>query len=498
MKSPGGMLLTAIELDRSSPVPLYRQLYLQVRKQILSGRLPGGTRLPSTRTLCKELELSRITILNAFDELTAEGFLASRTGAGTYVGSEWEGRGATADIPRQPPRLSSLGQSVLSLRSEHFGGMSYASWSPECPTSFLPSHPAYDAFPLPVWRRLMNRHLRQPSKAMLGYGELKGLLRLREAIVDYVFDARGIECSVDQVVIVSGAQQAFNILAMLLLDAQDGVWMEDPGHIAARIAFQAQGAHLIPLRIDEQGLDVQQGLRDCPEARLAFTTPSRQHPLGTTMSYARRQELIEWAGRSHGWIVEDDCDSEFRYVGRPLPALFAMDQWQKVIYVGTFSKVLYPSLRLGYVILPEALVEPFCAIRAVMDRSPSTLHQATTADFMAEGHFLGHIRRMRTLYQARQESLVEQLRRRLDGFLKVTPATAGLHLIGWLEQGVDDDAVAQGLARQRIYTYALGDYCLRRYLPPGLLMGFAGTPTEQAAEKVEELARALERLGHRL
>ncbi|MFC5696600.1 PLP-dependent aminotransferase family protein [Pseudomonas sp. GCM10022186] len=498
MKSPGGMLLTGIELDRTSAVPLYRQLYLQVRKQILAGRLPGGTRLPSSRTLCKELELSRITILNAFDELTAEGFLAPRTGAGTYVGSEWESRDAAADAPRKPPRLSSLGQSVLSLRSEHFGGVSYASWDPECPTSFLPSHPAYDAFPLPVWRRLMNRHLRQPTKALLGYGELKGLLRLREAIVEYVFDARGIECSVDQVVIVSGAQQAFNILGMLLLDAQDGVWMEDPGHIAARIAFQAQGGRLVPLRIDDQGLDVQQGLRDCPEARLAFTTPSRQHPLGTTMSYARRQELIEWAGRGHGWIVEDDCDSEFRYLGRPLPALFAMDQWQKVIYVGTFSKVLYPSLRLGYVILPEALVEPFCAIRAVMDRSPSTLHQATTADFMGEGHFLGHIRRMRALYQARQESLVEQLRRHLDGFLQVAPVAAGLHLIGWLGEAEDDDAIAQGLARQQIYTYALGDYCLKRYLPPGLLVGFAGTPVEQAGEKVEALARALERLGHRL
>ncbi|MDT4869002.1 HTH-type transcriptional regulatory protein GabR [compost metagenome] len=175
-----------------------------------------------------------------------------------------------------------------------------------------------------------------------------------------------------------------------------------------------------------------------------------------------------------------------------------MDQWQKVIYVGTFSKVLYPSLRLGYVILPEALVEPFCAIRAVMDRSPSTLHQATTADFMGEGHFLGHIRRMRALYQARQESLVEQLRRHLDGFLQVAPVAAGLHLIGWLGEAEDDDAIAQGLARQQIYTYALGDYCLKRYLPPGLLVGFAGTPVEQAGEKVEALARALERLGHRL
>jgi len=497
MKTPGGMLLTGIELDRSSPIPLYRQLYLQVRKQILSGRLPGGTRLPSTRTLCKELGLSRITLLNAFDQLTAEGFLASRTGAGTYVGSEWEGRGA-ADAPRKPPRLSSLSQAVHSLRAEHFSGVSYSAWAPECPTSFLPSHPAYDAFPMLAWKRLMNRHLRKPGKDVLGYGELKGLQRLREAIVEYVFDARGIECGVDQVVITSGAQQAFNLLGMLLLNPGDSVWMEDPGHIAARIAFQAQGCELVPLRIDEEGLDVQQGLRDCPDARLVFTTPSRQHPLGTTMSYARRQALIDWAGRSQGWIVEDDCDSEFRYVGRTLPALYALDSWERVIYVGTFSKVLYPSLRLGYVILPEALVEPFCAIRAVMDRSPSTLHQATTADFMRDGHFLGHIRRMRSLYQARQASLLGALQRELSGFLSVTPAEAGLHMIGWLPEGSDDAAVARGLAEHQIYTYALHDYCIRHYLPPGLLLGFAAVPEEQAGRRVLEFVQALKAMGWKL
>ncbi|MHC5352266.1 MocR-like pyridoxine biosynthesis transcription factor PdxR [Metapseudomonas furukawaii] len=495
MKTPGGMLLTGIELDRASPVPLYRQLYLQVRKQILSGRLPGGTRLPSTRTLCKELGLSRITLLNAFDQLTAEGFLASRTGAGSYVGHEWEGRRAATDEPRKPPRLSSMSQAVHSLRSDHFSGVSYSTWAPDCPTSFLPSHPAYDAFPVQAWKRLMNRHLRKPGKAELGYGELKGLLRLREAIVEYVADARGIECSVDQVVITSGAQQAFNLLGMLLLDPGDGVWMEDPGHIAARIAFQAQGCHLVPLPIDDQGLDVQQGVRDCPDARLAFTTPSRQHPLGTTMSYARRQELIDWGGRGQGWIIEDDCDSEFRYVGRPLPALYAMDPWGRVIYVGTFSKVLYPSLRLGYVILPEDLVEPFCAIRAVMDRSPSTLHQATVADFMLEGHFLGHIRRMRNLYQARQACLLEALQRHLGGFLSANPVESGLHLMGWLPDDQDDDQLARQLGEHQVYTYALRDYCVRHRLPPGLLLGFAATPEQQAERRVQELAQALTSLG---
>lgn len=497
MKSPAGLLLSAIELDRTSAIPLYRQLYLQIRKQILGGRMQGGVRLPSTRTLSKELALSRITILNAFDQLIAEGFLASRSGAGTFVGDEWEHRGlADEEQQRPPPRLSDLSQSMLSLRSRHFRGVSYADWDPATPTSFLPSHSTYDAFPQAVWRRLMNRHLLKPSKAMLGYGELQGLHALRAAIAEYVFDARGIDCSAGQVVIVSGAQQAFNLLGMLLLNPLDGVWMEDPGHIAARIALQAQGAQVVALRIDEQGIDVRQGLEECPDARLVFTTPSRQHPLGVTMSYARRQELIDWARQHQSWIIEDDCDSEFRYSGRLLPALYAMDQMDRVIYVGTFSKVLFPSLRLGYVILPQALVEPFCTLRAVMDRSPPTLLQAVTADFMREGHFLGHIRRMRTLYQARQQALVEQLHQQLQDFFKVTPVDAGMHLIAWLPPQLDDDALAKDLARHNIHTYALSDYSIAHALPPALLIGFAGTPVNQAQARVEALARALCELGY--
>jgi GntR family transcriptional regulator/MocR family aminotransferase len=497
MKSPAGLLLSGIELDRANSIPLYRQLYLQIRKQILSGRIQGGVRLPSTRTLSKELSLSRITILNAFDQLIAEGFLASRTGAGTYVGNEWESRGiADDDSQRQPPRLSDLSQSVLSLRSNHFRGVSYADWAAGSPTSFLPSHSAYDAFPQHIWKRLMNRHLHKPTKAMLGYGELQGLQALRTAIAEYVFDARGIDCSAEQVVIVSGAQQAFNLLGMLLLNPQDRVWMEDPGHIAARIALQAQGGLVVPLRIDEQGIDIQQGLAQCPDARLVFTTPSRQHPLGVTMSFARRQELIDWAAHNQSWIIEDDCDSEFRYNGRPLPALCAMDQWARVIYVGTFSKVLFPSLRLGYVILPHALIEPFCTLRAVMDRSPPTLLQAVTADFMGEGHFLGHIRRMRALYQARQQALVEQLQQRLGGFFKITPVEAGMHLIAWLPPQLDDDAIAKELARHNIHTYALSDYCIEHVLPPALLIGFAGTPEDQAKARVEALAQALSKMGY--
>ncbi|CAI8937190.1 PLP-dependent aminotransferase family protein [Pseudomonas donghuensis] len=496
MKSPAGLLFSGIELDRDSATPLYRQLYLQIRKQILTGRLQGGIRLPSTRTLSQELQLSRITLLNAFDQLIAEGFLVSRTGAGTYVSDEWQ-RSAGAELQAPaPPKLSELSQSMLSLRSDHFRGVSYAHCGADTPTSFLPSHGAFEAFPQTLWKRLLNRHGQKPSKAMLGYGELQGLQTLRQAIAEYVFDARGIDCNAEQVVIVSGAQQAFNLLAMLLLNPDEPVWMEDPGHIAARIAFQAHGCRVVPVPIDDQGLDVQHAIDECPEARLVFTTPSRQHPLGMTLSHNRRLELIDWAAASGSWIIEDDCDSELRYRGRQLPALYAMDRGDRVIYVGTFSKVLFPSLRLGYVILPPALVEPFCTLRAVLDRSPPTLLQAVTADFMSEGHFIGHIRRMRTLYQARQQCLLEVLQRRLGGFLQVAPVEAGMHLIAWLPPQLDDQALARQLAGHGVHTYALSDYCLTRYLPPALLLGFAGTPQDQAEAKVEALVQALRAIGH--
>lgn len=499
MKSPAGLLLSGIELDRESTTPLYRQLYLQIRKQILTGRLQGGIRLPSTRTLSQELGLSRITLLNAFDQLIAEGFLVSRTGAGTYVGNEWD-RSGQADTPQPPsaPQLSDLSQSMLSLRSHHFRGVSYAHYSSDTPTSFLPSHGAFEAFPQHIWKRLINRHLQKPSKALLGYGELLGLEGLRQAIAEYVFDARGIDCSAQQVVIVSGAQQAFNLLAMLLLNPNDPVWMEDPGHIAARIAFQAQGCQVVPVRIDEQGIDVQQGIADGPDARLVFTTPSRQHPLGVNLSHNRRVELIDWAARNQRWVIEDDCDSELRYSGRQLPALFAMDHSDRVIYVGTFSKVLFPSLRLGYVILPQALVEPFCTIRAVMDRSPPTLLQAVTADFMSEGHFIGHIRRMRALYHARQQCLIAEFERRLGQFFKIAPVDAGMHLIAWLPEHLDDQEIARQLAQQGVHTYALSDYCVQRYLPPALLIGFAGTAQDQAQAKVDALVNALKAVGQPL
>ncbi|MDD1977517.1 MULTISPECIES: MocR-like pyridoxine biosynthesis transcription factor PdxR [Pseudomonas] len=495
MKSPAGLLFSGIELDRDSTTPLYRQLYLQIRKQILTGRLKGGIRLPSTRTLSQELSLSRITLLNAFDQLIAEGFLVSRTGAGTFVGDEWERSASVEPQPAVPPTLSDLSQTMLSLRSDHFRGVSYAHCGADTPTSFLPSHGAFEAFPQVVWRRLLNRHAQKPSKALLGYGELQGLIELRQAIAEYVFDARGIDCSAQQVVIVSGAQQAFNLLAMLLLNPDDPVWMEDPGHIAARIAFQAHGCQVIPVRIDDQGINVQQGIADCPDARLVFTTPSRQHPLGVTLSHGRRLELIDWAAANQRWIIEDDCDSELRYNGRQLPALYAMDQHDRVIYVGTFSKVLFPSLRLGYVILPNALVEPFCTMRAVMDRSPPTLLQAVTAEFMSEGHFIGHIRRMRALYQARQQCLVDVLQRRLGDFLRITPVDAGMHLIAWLPPQLDDQEVARQLAVHGVHTYALSDYCLQRYLPPALLIGFAGTAQEQAEQKVDALVQALRAMG---
>ncbi|MGL4859072.1 MAG: PLP-dependent aminotransferase family protein, partial [Enterobacteriaceae bacterium] len=438
-----GALLADINLDRDSHIPLSRQLYLQIRQQILSGLLQPGTRLPATRILVAELRVSRITVVNAFEQLIAEGFLTAKIGSGTYVSAQLQPQ-KPPHLPRQP-QLSQRGQATISARGRLFDNYP-AVWSPERGTAFIPSHIAFDAFPTTIWKRILGHQSERSSKEYLAYGEKIGHPSLRQAIVTYLRDIRGIQCHEEQVVITSGAQQAFNLLSMLLLNPGEWIYMEDPGHIAARLAFLAQSCQLQPLPVDEKGITLPGD--DMPVARMVFTTPSRQHPLGHTMSLNRRMEWINWASSNNGWIIEDDCDSELRYEGNTPPTLYYLDQYQRVIYVGTFSKVLFPSLRLGYVVLPEDLVDSFSALRAAMNRSPPTMLQAATAEFMQQGYLISHIRRMRLLYQKRQNMLVQELNQQLAGVLQVQPAAAGLHLLAWLGPESDDAQIAERLAQE--------------------------------------------------
>jgi GntR family transcriptional regulator/MocR family aminotransferase len=489
MKSAGGRLLAGLELDRAAAQPLHQQLYAQLRTQILTGSLPSGTRLPSTRTLVSELGVARITVVSAFEQLTAEGFLRSRAGDGTYVDTLWSDAAPQRPISRPP--LSARGAATSTRGSDLFSEAPHA-WAPAETESFVASQVASSAFPATTWKRLLGRHAGRTDQLVIGYSDPHGHRPLREAIADYINDVRGVGCTADQVVVTSGAQHAFNVLAVLLLDSGDPVLVEDPGHISGRLAFQSQGCPVRGVPVDDEGAVPPDG-DEAPPARLACLTPARQHPLGVAMSPARRAEWIAWAQRNGSWIVEDDCDSELRYRGKLFPTLFGLDLSRQVITVGSFSKVLAPSLRLGYCVLPEDLVEPFASASSVIGRPPPMVLQMALTDFLSEGHLHAHLRRTRRLYAARQDALLEAISQQLSHRIKAAPVDAGLHVMGWLRQPVDDVDVARGLATGGVYTYPLGDYRLTRQFPPALLIGFAGTSEEHMPRAVGRMAAAWDR-----
>jgi GntR family transcriptional regulator/MocR family aminotransferase len=314
---------------------------------------------------------------------------------------------------------------------------------------------------------------------------------LREAIAQYLIAARGVRCSAEQVIIVAGSQQGLDLAARVLLDVGDKVWLEDPGYIGARGALQSAGADVVPVPVDREGLNVADAITRCPSARLVYITPSHQFPLGVTMSLPRRLALLEWAHRAGAWILEDDYDSEYRYTGRPLPALQGLDTENRTVYLGTLSKTLFPSLRLGYLVVPPDLVDTFIAAKALADRHAPSVEQAVLADFMSEGHFARHIRRTRVLYAARQAALVETATSELAGLLEVHTAEAGMHLVGYLPDGVDDKAVSQQAAAHQVEAPALSSYALAPLRRRGLLLGYAAFSHADITDGIHRLATAL-------
>jgi len=466
-------LLGTVSLDRAGVEPLYRQLYFAIREAILDGRLRPGTRLPSTRSLADDLAVSRNTVVIAFDQLLAEGYVEGRTGAGTYVSttlpedllSARPGRSsAAAASPRAQSRLSDRGRFLSGIR-----GLSISE-----PVPFSAALPELARFPFDDWARLLARHWRYPKREFLVGSDAAGYAPLREAIAAYLGAARAVTCDADQVLIVSGAQQALDLAARVLIDPGDTVWIEDPGYSGIRGALVAAGATLVPVPVDGEGLNVAAGRARADRARLAIVTPSHQYPLGFTMTLARRLELLDWARAANAIIIEDDYDSEYRYAGRPLAALQGLDGEGRVIYIGTFSKVMFPGLRLGYAVVPKDLVDAFRGVRQLVDSHPSTVAQAALADFIADGYLAAHVRRMRALYEKRQAALVAALRERTGGRLSVTPDESGMHLIGYLDDAVDDVALSRAAADRGVVATALS----RLYIdaPPrkGLMLGYAG------------------------
>ncbi len=483
--------------------PKHRQLYDQIRGHVLSGRLAGGARLPATRTLAREIGCSRNTVLSAYELLLAEGYLAGARGSGTFVSPVLPDRFLTVTPPAPPSPPAAKGgaaRPALSVRGRALAGQIAP---PRGPAGAFMLGPDATRFPFDVWGRMLGRTWRRPDPALLRYGDPAGHRPLREAIAGYLRAARALNCDWRQVVITSGAQQALDLVARALLDPGDAVWCEDPGYAGLRGPLIAAGARIAAVAVDAQGLSVASGRAKAPTARLAVVAPSHQFPLGVVMSLGRRLELLDWARAADAWILEDDYDSEYRYAGRPLAALQSLDaargtgtssETGRVIYAGTFSKVTFPSLRIGYLVVPDTLVEPVIRVRAALDDHPSAVVQPALAAFIGEGHFSAHVRRMRTRYAARQEALIAAAHRWLDGALILAPDEAGLHLVARMTPALAErmsDKQAAARAAAGINVFALSGYAAEARCDPALLLGYAAVPEDKIESSVRALARAL-------
>ena len=462
--------------------PLHRQVYDRVQQTIREGHLKAGDRLPSTRALAAELGVSRNTVMAAFEQLIAEGYLEGQAGSGTYVAQGFGDMRSTRKVATGGPGLSKQGAAILS------SGKTRIVFD-DAPRAFEPGIPAVDQALLRLWWRLMHKSWKH-ARPSLGYQGSLGYMPLRKAISVYLAVARGVRCEPEQVVITSGAQQGLDLAARLLSDPGDSVWMEDPGYLGAKAALSAAGTRLVPVPVDREGLVVAEGRLRMPTARLAYVTPSHQFPVGATMSLARRLDLLAWAREADAWILEDDYDSEYRYASRPLPALQGLDDSGRVVYIGTFSKVMFPGMRIGYVVVPPNVTDAFAAARAVGDRQSPWLEQAALTEFLSEGHLGRHVRRMRSDYQERAETLVESVQKKLAGRLDVRMPDAGLHLTGWLRNGESDRAISRTAYSAGVSAMALSRNAI---LPcnPGLVLGYAGYPLADIRAAVDRLAAAI-------
>jgi GntR family transcriptional regulator/MocR family aminotransferase len=481
-------------LKPDSPTPIYRQLYEHLRAAILEGQLKMGTKLPSTRALADELGLSRNTILNAYDGLASEGYLERVEGKGTFVTQNLPEAlilPASSHRQKRPAQrthhLAERAATLLAARAMPFPPLPPA----RDHLTFRGGMPALDAFPFELWAKLVSRHAHALHPGALVQHDTAGYRPLREAIADYLIVTRQVRCTPEQVIMVTGSQGGLHLAARVLLNPGDTVLVEDPGYLGARTALLAAGAQLTPVPVDAEGMRVDVGAVRAPHARMAYVTPSHQFPLGMTLSLRRRLALLEWAKNAGAYILEDDYDGEYRYDGRPLASLQGLDDHESVIYVGTFSKVLFPALRLGYVIVPPALIDAFLTMRRAMEVNLPRLEQAVLAEFITEGHFTRHIRRMRTLYASRREALLEAAQVLP---LEIEAPQTGMHLIGWLPDGEDDRAVSRQAAQHQVNVLPLSTLAIDPVPRAGLLMGYAAINHDEIRAGVRRFAEAFDAL----
>lgn len=470
----------AIAIDTTSPTPLHRQIYEAWRCGILAGRFRQGDRVPSSRELAKALRVSRSTVTQAYEQLFAEGYIETLRGSGTFVRGDLHEHSlpAPATARRQVPapsiKLSRFGARLAQdfvYAPEPADQICFSRWSPDV-----------EQFPIAIWRKLIARHLKKPPRALLDYSrQTQGYEPLRREIAAYVARSRAVHCTPEQVLVLNGSQQALELCARVLCDPGDVVALEDPGYLGTRRIFEAAGVRLRPARVDEQGIVIGTIAK---RARLVYVTPSHQFPLGVSMSLARRLELLAWARKHEAVIVEDDYDSEYRYSGPPLPALQGLAQDVPVIYCGTFSKVMFPALRIGYAILPDALVAPFRRAKWLADRSTPAIEQAALADFIAEGHLERHIRRMRRSYASRRAVLVEALQRHFGTSIEILGEAAGMHLA----LRTHDEALEQRAQRNKVRIMSTRDYYLGTPVAGEFLLGFSALREPSIREGIRRLA----------
>jgi GntR family transcriptional regulator/MocR family aminotransferase len=478
--APTAGLTPYIPFDRASGVPFYTQIYEGYRAAILSGRLGPGQRLPSTRTLAAELRISRLPVLNAFEQLLHEGYLEGKVGSGTYVRDcipDEVARPMRVPVPApaRPRRVVALAPRALRSRRDDGSGT-------------FKSLPALDHFPHELFARLIRRHAGELGEDLLAYGDPAGYAPLREAIAAYLRTARAVDCDAEQVIVVSGSQLGLRVAAMALTTADSFVCMEDPGYRGARQALAVSTSGVVPIAVDNEGIEVAALSRLGRRAKLVYVTPSHQYPLGVSLGVSRRLELLSWAERNESWILEDDYDSEFRYSSRTLGALQGMDTNDRVIYLGTFSKVMFPALRLGYLVVPHELVTRFVRVRESLDLCSPLLYQLVLTDFLNEGHFARHLRRMRAVYLRRRDAVIAAVREHAADVMTIGNTDAGLHLLALIDGSIDDRALARTAAQHDLFPVALSALYASAPSRSGLILGFGGSEESVLAEGVRTLA----------
>ncbi|MBV9296495.1 MAG: PLP-dependent aminotransferase family protein [Acidobacteriaceae bacterium] len=477
-KSLGG-ISPVIAVHRGAAKPLHRQIYDAYRDGITAGQLSPGQQVPSSRALSSELGISRIPILEAYSQLLAEGYFESRAGTGTFVSSSLPDQ--LASSAHWSAELSQSGSRRVSRRAD------LTVWRRPWMHSSGPfsiGQLAFDHFPFSVWSTLMARRARKVNASSLNYSDAMGDKEFRETLALYLRTSRGVHCDPGQIMIVSGSQQALDLCARILVDPGDPVWVEEPGYGLMRHALKLAGCRLIPVPVDDQGLDVAAGIKKSATARAAYVTPSHQYPLGATMSASRRMQLLDWAHKVDSWIVEDDYDSEYRYESMPIASLQGLDQGSRVIYIGTFSKTLFPSLRIGYIVIPPDLVDRFATVRGATDICAPHFYQSVLTDFIDQGHYARHLRKTRLIYNERRYTLVNALQRAFGSGLQIMGAEAGMHVAVTLPPGLEDYEISLRAAEQNLWIWPLSTTYMGKNTRQGFILGFGSTKLSEMPKAV--------------